>query len=207
VNLAIAGVALSLLAPGCREQVAQRETDGATDAERIVRVVSSAEPQRGSTECLGFIYSQEWVITAKHCVARASGAKVVTLSGVEALVIAQKLHPSADVCMLRVPALGSFEPARIAPAVEPALVVTKLDRELGMSLRHGPATPYRVLPDRIRLRSELRPCRGDSGGPLLGANGSIVGVLSRGSVTCDGRDEFVLLDPISDWVVASQTER
>ncbi|MBK8939834.1 MAG: trypsin-like serine protease, partial [Polyangiaceae bacterium] len=50
------------------------------------------------------------------------------------------------------------------------------------------------------VTSELRPCRGDSGGPLLTLDGMIVGVLSRGSMSCDGRDEFVLLAPIAEWI-------
>ncbi len=49
-------------------------------------------------------------------------------------------------------------------------------------------------------------CNGDSGGPLLTRDASgelqLAGVLSGGSASCTGVDEYVRADAIADWATA-----
>lgn len=170
------------------------------ESERIVLVVSRSQGGR-ETECMGFVYSRDWVVTAKHCVVGASAVGVLRLSGEERRVEAWRSHPTTDVCLLHVPALGAVGSAKIgSPSKEQGLMVSKVVRSPVPALHQGAAIPHPATSDRIRVTSELRPCRGDSGGPLLTLDGMIVGVLSRGSMSCDGRDEFVLLAPIAEWI-------
>lgn len=172
-------------------------------ASRIVRVMSHAG-DAGITECLGFLYSPDWVLTAAHCVRGGSLVEVVTLSAVRSDVTQVENHPAMDVSALRVRAFARFDAAAIAPPrahERTAVIVSGLERrESTVELRQRRGVPYHWTPEAVRVRSDARPCRGDSGGPLLTAEGAIVGVLSRGSISCDGRDEYVVLAPLAAWL-------
>lgn len=171
---------------------------------RTVRVLSQGS--RGLTECLGFVYETDWVVTAGHCVYEGDVVEIVDLSRRRAsqrrTVVREFVrHPVLDVCLLNALELGSFPRIAIAPLGEGVLTVSALDRRRSVGvLRRGAAVPYYVSTQKVRARSGVRPCRGDSGGPLVARHSSLIGVLSRGSISCDGRDEYVLLHPISRWL-------
>lgn len=62
------------------------------------------------------------------------------------------------------------------------------------------AVVYKLAPEFLRVRGDGGLCNGDSGTPLLTAAHRLEGVLSRGAAACDGRDEFVRLRSITEWI-------
>ena len=47
---------------------------------------------------------------------------------------------------------------------------------------------------------ESGACLGDSGGPLLDAEGLLVGILTRGAANCVGRDEYEEIAAVQQWL-------
>ncbi len=142
----------------------------------------------------GIVVKAGYVVTNAHVVAGARSVRIVTKSGsFKAVVVA--FDPNLDVAVLRAPGLAAVplvfatsNPNRGAvgatigypkgggAAIEPAAVAARYSAE-GVDI-YGTA---RVVRQIIEIRAQVEP--GDSGGPLLLADGSVGGLVFAESRT------------------------
>lgn len=171
---------------------------------QIVRIIVAHERR-----CVGSWISPGTLLTASHCVPsdtmhvqiqKGSADLPVGLDVTEA-----QRHESADIVILKFsqfPLKGDFLTiAGWSGNVNAELVVpiargnsTKIVK-LGHIQLDGPV--LRARPTRGCLH------QGDSGTPMLetsGARRTIVGILISGSVSCRGRQTFLHLDPLANWI-------
>ena len=179
---------------------------GESPVDRIVSVLSQDATGR-VTQCLGYTLSTDWIVTAKHCTS-SSAARMTVLTGfgMTLPVLSLDAHPFLDLSLLRIEGGPRFALARLGNVVGGSHHVfgarNRAWPDLATSLQdpfEGIALVYETSPRWIRVQtiSSRKPCLGDSGGPLIGPEGELDGTLSRGSVSCGGRDEYVI--PDSRW--------
>lgn len=156
--------------------------------ESIVKVLADAPRCGRGMEGTGFVIADDRVLTNAHVVAGSSTSTVETETGtLDAEVVSY--DPETDLAVLRVPDLGlpalDFDPAAVRSGTD-AIVA-------GFPL-NGPFTPVAaristsfqlrgpdiygaqtVLREVYTLRGVVRP--GNSGGPLLAADGRVIGVV------------------------------
>ena len=182
---------------------------GDKPANRIVGVLTRDSTGR-MTKCLGYTLSTNWIVTAKHCSSSSANTTVMVGFGMTLPVLSVDAHPVLDLSLLRIDGGPPFVLAKLGNGVGgshhvfvvrdrgwPDLAGSQLD------LCEGTALDYEASPQWIRVAtvSSPKPCLGDSGGPLIGPEGEMDGILSRGSVSCSGRDEYVIPDP--QWLEAA----
>jgi hypothetical protein len=188
----------------------------------VVPIVDRTDDRRPL--CTGTFIAPDWVITGAHCLQIASPQVIVSVEPERAFdlrVIESVPHPSADVALLQVelPQADALE-AEIAPLGVPransfAVTVGVVVELAGYGLTE--------VGDERELRFVAEPivgveddsvvvdgfgangaCAGDSGGPILvrGPDGAalILGVLTSGASSCVGRDRYVRLDSLSEWI-------
>jgi Trypsin-like peptidase domain len=175
---------------------------------RVVRVLTRSHGGR-ETKCLGYMIATEWVVTARHCTAETVSAVVLVDFGMTLPVISIDEHPTADAALLRVSGGVSLSMAKIGSVCKGGYTMFSpggaawplVNSSRGATLA-GPASVYESSSSWVRVQSAptLMPCRGDSGGPLVNSNGELVGILTRGSQACRGRDEYYI--PESAWISA-----
>ena len=150
---------------------------------RVERRVGAATFSRTGS---AFLAAPDALVTAYHVI---SGARVVSVTLPDGSTLrtgrAWRLDPDRDLAVLRVDAdrvrRAGLRPLPIAPAsADPALVVTA-----GWSGGEQRRTAARRYPDLALddavVRISANPVRpGDSGGPLLDAEGRVVGVVTSG---------------------------
>ncbi len=169
-----------------------RDPDIRAAAQSVLKIRGENKCGRG-VEGTGFMYSADRMMTNAHVVAGVSNPRIVTDDGeVDARVV--YYNPDIDVAVLQVSGLG-----------RPAL---QFDREgeartPGAVLGYPQDGPYDVQGARIRsqqrlrspdiygegtevrdvfaVRSLIRP--GNSGGPMVGKDGRVLGVVFAASVT------------------------
>lgn len=182
----------------------------------------------GTTDasCTGVAVSRSWVLSAAHC-ARIPELSV-RLQGEETpeeLVSVARVEGSSagDLALLELdfsqgdlldrgvtPALTA--PASLELRVGDAVELAGFGRSesgVGSGLRFLVETVVAV--DRTSVIVDgfgvTGACDGDSGGPLLTRAGDgslfVAGILSAGDPSCRGRDRYLRLDVVSDWVEAT----
>jgi hypothetical protein len=142
-------------------------------------------------------------MTAKHCSSSSANTTVMVGFGMTLPVLSVDAHPVLDVALLRIAGGSPFVLAKLGnPVGGSHHVFVAQDRGWPdmpgsqLNLSEGTALDYEASPQWIRVAtvSFPKPCLGDSGGPLIGLEGEMDGTLSRGSVSCSGRDEYVIPD-------------
>lgn len=129
-----------------------------------------------------FISADGLFITAEHVVAGASTVRVKLHNGpaLEAQVL--RTDPALDVALLRVPGTG-YAPLPLLQDPEPGTgddvfaIGTPADVELGNSVSRGIVSGRRRIEDRVLIQTDASVSPGNSGGPLLDAQGRVVGVV------------------------------
>jgi S1-C subfamily serine protease len=154
----------------------------------ILKVMADAPQCNRGMEGTGFVIAADHILTNAHVVAGSATAKVqVNSAWLPAQVVLY--DPETDLAVLQVPGLGRpalpFDPAPVDAGsdaiiagyplngpftVEPARIATRFQLR-GPDI-YGAATVQREV---YTLRGVVRP--GNSGGPLLNRDGTVIGVI------------------------------
>ncbi|MFC6065951.1 MarP family serine protease [Streptomyces ochraceiscleroticus] len=186
-----------------------------------VKVTGSIEGTMSTSEGSGFVFGDGLVMTNAHVVAGVD-SPYVQVAGVGQRLAASVVsyHPAADAAVLRVPGLNAPELsfADTGAARGTAAVVAGYPENGGLDLRaatvatrmHATGLDIRgespVTRDVYQVRSTIRP--GNSGGPLLGTDGQVYGMVFARSAG-DGDTGYALTaDQLRDIAVdgAAATE-
>jgi hypothetical protein len=177
-----------------------------------------------SGTCTVVRIAPDWVITARHCLSDLRDPRITVNfapdqrpasctpgSDGETPGVLWLAHPHLDVLLIQL--ATSIEPA-IDLGAEPVALNSRVTMA-GYGLRedqsHGireflAARVTAIAGDHLRVSAgeDAGACIGDSGGPLLIHEGHadlrLIGVLSTGSPTCAGFDDYVRADLFRDWV-------
>ncbi len=136
----------------------------------------------------GVVYGQDLVITADHVLEREEDLTIVTHDGRTLPAHFVGRDPSNDIAVLRVEGLG-IDPALAADAAR----VGELALAVGRPSDSGPMASIGIVssiggPIRIGrggmlekfIRTDATPYPGFSGGPLINASGSVLGITTTG---------------------------
>jgi hypothetical protein len=185
----------------------------------IVQVTDGLDS--GGPLCTGTFVTNEWLVTGAHCIEIES--PVITAAQADDALLLPVLeriaHPSLDVALFRVSASASvgrgFRPIPVATASELAISIGSVVELAGYGLTEaGDLRELRFLAEPVVEIDERSfvvdgfgangACLGDSGGPLLVRARSgpvrVAGVLTTGAASCVGRDRYVRLDELAEWV-------
>jgi secreted trypsin-like serine protease len=172
----------------------------------------------GVESCLGTHLGKDWVLTAKHCIQPTGAsspvpvARVIVVAGGRRWGVAEidavcgsyatlEALSGRDLALLRVAVpLDSVPIASLAKDLE--------DPKAAIAVHRG--DPSRAVSvwvkavESVSLYTEGVTCGGDSGGPLLAEDGTILGVASwRTSGACGtGVSVFTRVDAYAAWIGA-----
>jgi len=202
---------------------AQPVTNGA--AESNDRAVVALLNANGNTVCTASAIGRNTAITAAHCVAGRDPltlavffGSVVGEDGITIPISDARVHPGfdpggRDVALLTLRAPAPAVPIDLAGDIDPSLVGTKF-RVVGYGLtgqtsadagikREGIARIAAVAAEELTVvPAPSLPCLGDSGGPLLLADGKIAGVVSRVDAMCNDHAVYSRLDVAREILIA-----
>lgn len=186
--------------PAPNAEIAQRESILDAGAS-VVKILGIASGCSRTLEGSGFVYDPEHVMTNAHVVAGVD-RPVVRIDDVDYRARIVYYDPDVDVAVLEVPDLD-------APALD--FAGSAESGQLGAVLGYPENGPYDVQPARVRekktlrspdiyggdavyrqvysIYSTVRP--GNSGGPLVDADGDVLGVIFAASIT-DSRTGYAL---------------
>jgi serine protease DegQ len=155
----------------------------------------------------GIAFAADLILTADHVVQRDEDITVILADGSEVAAKIAGRDPGSDLALLRLEK-ASATPAEKAPEAKVGQIVLALGRpspegieaSLGtISAISGPARTSRGLLDRY-YRTDTTPYPGFSGGPLVDAEGRVVGLNTSGF----GRGAAITIPAEIAWKVADE---
>jgi S1-C subfamily serine protease len=141
----------------------------------------------------GIAYAEDLVLTADHVVTREEDIKIMLPDGKSLAATIAGRDPGSDLAVLRL-AEKALSPAQTSDEVKVGQLVLAIGRPGGEGVQaswgivtsiNGPARTFRGGMLDEFIRSETTPYPGFSGGPLINAEGEVLGLntsgLTRGS--------------------------
>ena len=141
----------------------------------------------------GIAYAEDLVLTADHVVTREENIKVILPEGNSLAATIAGRDPGSDLAVLRL-AEKALSPAKTSDDIKVGQLVLALGRPGGAGMQaswgivtsiNGPTRTFRGGMLDEFIRSETTPYPGFSGGPLVNAEGEVLGLntsgLTRGS--------------------------
>ena len=155
----------------------------------------------------GIATAADLVLTADHVVEREDGIRVTLPDGTGLAATLAGRDPGSDLAVLRLerPAAAPAEPAESARVGQLVLALGRpstdgLEASLGVvSALGGPARTHRGMIDRY-IRTDTTPFPGFSGGPLVDAEGRVVGLNTSGF----GHGAALTVPASLAWKIAEQ---
>ena len=155
----------------------------------------------------GIAFAADLVLTADHVVEREEGIKVTLSDGTQLSATLAGRDPGTDLAVLRLEraAAKAAEPAKSARIGQLVLALGRpsgagLEASLGVvSAEGGPVRTPRGMIDRY-IRTDTTPFPGFSGGPLVDAEGRVVGLNTSGF----GHGAALTVPAELAWKVAGQ---
>jgi hypothetical protein len=130
-----------------------------------------------------FISADGYVLTNFHVIEDSKEIKVALQQGLSLPARVVKVDPASDLALLRVDGSG-FVPLKLAIAKEAELgedihvIGTPLDKSLGQTITKGIISGSRTIEEAKYIQIDASVNSGNSGGPLLNANGEVLGIVS-----------------------------
>jgi S1-C subfamily serine protease len=158
----------------------------------------------------GIAFASDLVLTADHVIENEDGITVLLADGTEAAAKLAGRDPGSDLAVLRLEkeCLTPAEPVRQASIGQLVLALGRpsnagIEASLGViSAMGGPLRTPQGSIDRY-IRTDATPYPGFSGGPLVDAEGKVVGVNTSGF----GRGVVLTIPAEYAWKVAGQLAR
>jgi hypothetical protein len=186
---------------------------------QLAAIVQVTDGTDSGALCTGVFVTDGWLVTGAHCFQIESPVVVAQADDALPLPVVERVaHPNLDVALFKVSASASasqLQPIPVAAIGEIALSIDSVVELAGYGLTEaGDIRELRFLAERIVEMDERHfvvdgfgangACLGDSGGPLLvrarSGAARVVGVLTTGATSCVGRDRYVRLDALAEWV-------
>jgi hypothetical protein len=196
----------------------------ADQAAAVVQVIEEDRDGQIAAACSGTLIAGEWVLSAGHCAADVSRVRRVLVVEPDGSVTASVgvdqsvVHEDLDLALLHLD--GTL--ANVSPIPPAPRIPTDFDHAIlqlggtGYSDSSGPGRRMFSVETVVSIESTgftvsadgyAGACDGDSGGPALtrleDGTVAVVGVLSVGSVSCWGVDEYVRVDAAVAWLAAN----
>ena len=159
----------------------------------------------------GIAYTDDLILTADHVVARDDNIKVMLPDGKALDATLAGRDPGSDLALLRLPE-KALAPASTSDEIKVGQFVLALGRPNSDGVQaswgivtsiHGPARTHRGGMLEEFVRSETTPYPGFSGGPLINAEGEVLGLNTSGL----GRGSSVTIPVKVAWRIADSLSK
>lgn len=204
VDRAVAANVRNLLADrGFADQATRRASGGGADAANLLAVATRSRAGAKAQERMpalqsavvtifsgagsgsGFYISAEgYMLTNQHVVGDAKFVKIKLATGREMLGEVLRADSGRDVALVKTEPVAltamDLAPGEVRSGEEVYALGSPFGDALAGTVTRGVLSSVRELEQRRWLQSDVRVLPGSSGGPLLGADGSVIGITARG---------------------------